>query len=872
KSLRKTPPIREEEEDPGESSLEAAFLTRETDGGSPDTRVSAVSSFSCLGSVGPDTLEEEEEKARFFSQLEAGASSTIDYSRLNRGLDSTGSTGNLRQSSGVTAGSRRGSSPHTLPSDLNLLAPQEGRGSRAAERGGCSSGQQQTFPTAEELMKRVRLEDEPSRGFSVRPPRSERSAPGGDTLWKQQLRQKLCLQFMDFLSNPQTLLNFPLTVQISHRNRLVITHSDLCVCLQLCGLSEPSDTVEGRRAARLFPQDLESRARCHVHGASECVLSPQLRGAEEARQKQRLQAADPAAEQRLQQLDGELRQQEALIRGYQQENEKLYLQMKAQQQRSRATEDAMFRENQRLLGELASIHSLTHSPVSVCVCVQTNEAKLSRDLHSLQVEKRALEVELQLVKRERELAQVQTASGDRGLEARHQEEVEALKKKLQWFTENQELLDRDAGRLKAATAEVLQLREQVEKLKEEVGRSSEQQRRSRVKAALTAARLQVKELELILRSRNPSSLPALIYAAASAGREEAGVTALLERRVQRLEAELESHDEEAKRSLRSMEQQFDRIKVRLGAPPPSTVPPAPLQKLQLQKQKHEEKERRLREQLESLQQQLKLRVGVEDGGAPAARRSSSNPPSAPPCSLQPPPSPSRHQRHAQQAFAARLERLNQQLGVKTRCVQELQRTVERLQRERRSMLSGPRREPGPPAAPCAPAPPQDAFPSAEYLKAYQPTVFTGGCSAAEMKEQMSSMRAEHQRALDHLRTAHAVQHSSSRLAELSNQLSAQEVSRRTPEGRLLCGLERKIVCMELRHRQREKELQQVIGGSRQTAAGHQSEAERWQHVAEQKSREIEAFRLELDSILDILRHLQRQGGVGHGPQSVPQRS
>lgn len=42
--------------------------------------------------VGLDTLEEEEEKARFFAQLEAGASSTIDYSKLNRELDSTSST------------------------------------------------------------------------------------------------------------------------------------------------------------------------------------------------------------------------------------------------------------------------------------------------------------------------------------------------------------------------------------------------------------------------------------------------------------------------------------------------------------------------------------------------------------------------------------------------------------------------------------------------------------------------------------------------------------------------------------------------------------------------------------------------------------
>lgn len=57
-------------------------------------------------------------------------------------------------------------------------------------------------------------------------------------------------------------------------------------------------------------------------------------------------------------------------------------------------------------------------------------------------------------------------SGDKSFEMRvledkHREEVSVLRKKLQWYAENQELLDRDAGRLKAATAEVHRLKEQV---------------------------------------------------------------------------------------------------------------------------------------------------------------------------------------------------------------------------------------------------------------------------------------------------------------------------------------------------------------------------------------------------------------------------
>lgn len=49
----------------------------------------------------------------------------------------------------------------------------------------------------------------------------------------------------------------------------------------------------------------------------------------------------------------------------------------------------------------------------------------------------------------------------RALEETHREEVSALKKKLQWFADNQELLDRDAGRLTAAAAQIHQLKEQV---------------------------------------------------------------------------------------------------------------------------------------------------------------------------------------------------------------------------------------------------------------------------------------------------------------------------------------------------------------------------------------------------------------------------
>ncbi|XP_068426865.1 centrosomal protein of 162 kDa isoform X2 [Clinocottus analis] len=732
------------------------------------------------------------------------------------------------------------------------------------------------------------------------------------------------------------------------------------------------------------------------------LLHSKLRSAEEASQKQRWpEATDSAAEGKLQQIDKEMKEQETLIKGYQQENEKLYLQMKAQQVKSKANEDAMFSENQRLLSELAftreQLNKTSRTVGSVCLMdhtqriadllaqlntFQRNEAKLSEDVHTLKQEQQALQVELQLMKKERDLAKAQAASASAGdktfemrvLEDEHREEVAALKKKLQWFAENQELLDRDAGRLNAATAEIHQLQEQVERLKLEVGkRGSEQQRKSKEKTMDTKRmrdlERQVKELEQILRGRNPNSLPALIYAAAAAGcQEEAAaktppapgrVNALLERRIQRLEAELEGHDEEAKRGLRAMEQMFHRIKLRyeqqiseleqkleqhqqqqqqqqvevevVGSEPRRSQSGPLEEELRRVEKSHQERETCLQDQIESLQQQLKHTAQ---------------------------PSPDRHRRQAEAAFGARIERLNNDLASKTRTIQELCRTVERLQKERRNMMfvPNPRTETRPAETKRQPAKTlrsaaaggEETFPAAHCEKTYQPTVFTGSHISEVMQEnealkelverlqrhskqemealssdalrakeelcrlearsaeRLSSVRAEHLRVLDQLRAAHALEHASSKVADLANKLNTQEITvkhlreqlkevqgakealaisrtredalqkqltrlltdlkeakdAQSPEVKLLCGLERKIITMELRHQHREQELQQVIGGSWQTSdADQQSELQSWKRLAEDKSRELEAFRLELDSILDILRHLQRQGVV-----------
>ncbi len=55
---------------------------------------------------------------------------------------------------------------------------------------------------------------------------------------------------------------------------------------------------------------------------------------------------------------------------------------------------------------------------------------------------------------------------------------------------------------------------------------------------------------------------------------------------------------------------------------------------------------------------------------------------------------------------------------------------------------------------------------------------------------------------------------------------------------------------------------QVIADTRRVVEQEQQgQVERWKRLAQGRAKELEVFRLELDSILDVLRELQRQGVV-----------
>ncbi|XP_073781230.1 centrosomal protein of 162 kDa isoform X4 [Danio rerio] len=734
------------------------------------------------------------------------------------------------------------------------------------------------------------------------------------------------------------------------------------------------------------------------------ILQSKLHRAEEASNKRKWsfgEASDPVTEEKLKLIEKEMKEQETLIQGYHQENEKLYLQMKALQAQSKQNEEALFMENQRLLTELSFARDRMNTNniqrtirersivdqsfniaelTSQVQAAQKKEERLQEEVRRLKQEKQALHVDLEMMRKERDLAKVQAVckSGDKGFELKllhdkHREEVTELKKRLQWYAKNQELLDKDAARLHAATAEIQKLTEQVEKLKAEVSRrANEQQRKAKEKAG-EAKRIQdlerqLKQKEELLKRRHPNSLPALILAAASTGAEEdrldvrslaqsSQTAALLERRVHRLEAELEGRDEAAKRSLRAMEQQYHRIKLqyeqqisdleqRLSEKShsypaiSSELIKSHTQTLKAEleevKEVHQKQVSVLQAEVDSLQEQLRQAQASTQTEKPAR-------------------SPSRHQLHAEAAQAARIERLTQELNSKSRSIQELTRTIERLQRERRTMLSGPsherpnnepKRHLG--TAKDTKKPSVETFPPTQDEKDYHPGAFSGthisevqlendslrtkleelevlrekekvSLQAAvthaqnqllrieeQNAEQLTSVKAEHRKEIEHLLARHALEHSSSRVAELTSQLNTQEIivqhlqgqvkelqgtkealavtklreetlqnqlsklleelkeakEAHSPELKHFTSLEQKIQSMEFRYSQREKQLQQVIADTRRVVEQEQqSEVERWRKLAQGRAKELEAFRMELDSILDVLRELQRQGVV-----------
>ncbi|KAJ7341706.1 hypothetical protein JRQ81_006514 [Phrynocephalus forsythii] len=706
----------------------------------------------------------------------------------------------------------------------------------------------------------------------------------------------------------------------------------------------------------------------------------------------------------LKEIKKELQNQERLLQGYQQENERLYNQVKALQLNNKKNEENMFRENQHLMAELASLREqmdknniLSHGGlntepmgnqrvtdlISELKAAKVIEANLLDERKNLKQEKQVLEVDLVQMKKERDLARAQIASTSaeksyelRVMEESYKEEISRLHKRLQWYAENQELLDKDAAHLREAKEEIKKLRLEIDKLRSEAGSQTLQQKKRLKDRTADAKRIQdlerqVKEMEGILKRRHPNSLPALIYAAAAAASSEGSgdssaktnTADFLEKRVKKLEAELEGKDDEAKKSLRTMEQQFQKLKLQyekrigeleqlltyklLNEPKKTEDDPATLMALENElcsvKEAHQITVRNLQAEIDSLKNQ-KAQLELQKNTTDKADLQSL-------------------EYQVEQAHSkAQLVRLNQEVIAKNREIQDLTKTVERLQKERMIMLSDKhpsgkteRKEKATGilkknAVSSAQRNPmkEEFFPAILDDKIYHPDAFADSSISellqenAQLKKELekltlefsqqrvksqavvansenlvrrvkedaeeyiASLKASHQKEVETILCQYATEYSTSKVAELNSKISTQEIlikhlqqqvrelqrdqealavsqkreeilqkemaklleelrearENQSPEMRHFVCLERKIKHLETRYEQREQELQQVIQETRYMAEVEQiQEIEKWRKLALLKNQDLEKFRIQLDSMLDVLRQLQKQGVV-----------
>ncbi|NXY83669.1 CE162 protein, partial [Alcedo cyanopectus] len=742
-------------------------------------------------------------------------------------------------------------------------------------------------------------------------------------------------------------------------------------------------------------------------GQENYVLQSKLRSMEEMTKDKRWThhtAAVPVTEEKLAQVQKEIADQEVLIQGYQQENERLYKQMKELQIQNKKNEERMFKENQCLMSELIAIREKIEKTnniqswimqdsgparnqsftelLSELRAAQKEETKLQEEIRCLKQEKQALEVDLGQAKKERDLAKVQIASTSdeksyefKVMEESYKQEITHLKRRLQWYAENQDLLDKDAARLKNAREEIEKLKQEVLKLRAEAGDQCVQQKKRLTDRAADAKRIQdlerqIREMEGILKRRYPNSLPALIFAAAAAEKSnnlsaKTNTVDFLERRIKKLETELEGKDDEAKKSLRAMEQQFQKIKIqyeqrlvelekllaykfmsestKLSGDKASSAELE--EELQNLKKIHQVTVKNLQTEIENLKSQnSQLKLGSKKDNKDVESTDS---------------------RVKQGNTKDRLLKLNEELLTKNREIQSLTKTVEKLQKERMMMLSDnnlrnkssnkensteKKNSPAPAKRHCSSSEP--------YLstwhedKLYQPQ----SCSDAHLSEVLqenaqlkeklerlsleinqqrvksqaalaysennirrmqedtaeyiASLKASHQREMEKILCQYAKEHSSSKVAELNSRISTQEVlikhlqeqiseqqrhqeallvsqlreellqkevmklleelreakENQSPEMKHFLSLEKKIKHMETRHAEREQKIQKAAQLPQDASAMRQrQELQQWRKLAQWKNQELERFRVELDSILEVLRELQKQGVVIPAP-------
>ncbi|XP_070189405.1 centrosomal protein of 162 kDa-like [Littorina saxatilis] len=709
----------------------------------------------------------------------------------------------------------------------------------------------------------------------------------------------------------------------------------------------------------------------------------------------------PSREQ-VARLEKECKEQEELLARFQSENKRLYEEIRSKEKAGKSTEEAMFKENQRLSAELNSVRSLLEqketelrskgiitslaaqqqiaagNPESVTDATRSahleadlRESKRQydnamRELKALQHSRSELEQHVDALVMEREMVKKQLNAAKQArpeelkeMERRYEEEVDRLKRKLKWYAENQELLDKSSRTIKAKEEEVQRLKLRIEELQTETGKRLEESKlRSKDKAAdakkIQDLQRQVKEMEQIIRRRHPNSLPSLMMAAATmpdpsqGGDNRSHTVEVLEKRVRKLESELEKKDGESATLLRGMEQKYNAVKFQFEErvadlesqlrlykrqepgdmkpyEHPHTHAIALERELDSTRERYKKQLNDLTTQVDKLTAELTKIKKQQDNGLR-----------------------SEHMRWQQVEADLRAQVATLQAAVqeKDRDMHTVMATVDRMQKTPNGPShSDKRRGKGKVGEENYSSTALNTFPE-HSDKVYQPEAFADQHVASLVREnnqlknrlemlqlerdqqrvdlrrslaetesiarrareeyenQIEAMRTAHQKEMTRIKSEQAVYNSTSKLASLQSRCDSQEVmvqhlqrqlaqreaeleqttalkkreaelkeqvdslqeklreARRSqaPEMRHYEALEDKIGRLTERHSKREEELESLLRSSqRMTSQDLVEEVAHWRNMVDTKNMEICKFREELDSILNVLRELQRQG-------------
>ncbi|XP_071136252.1 centrosomal protein of 162 kDa-like [Mytilus edulis] len=730
---------------------------------------------------------------------------------------------------------------------------------------------------------------------------------------------------------------------------------------------------------------------------------------------------DGASKGQVERFEKELKEQETLLEGYQQENKKLYQQLKTSQKQSKQAEERMFKENQKMATEVSNLRTLLerqevaykNKGVITSLPVQQNiaagnteggavlgagkiaileaefkeakrqEENAKRELSVLQKTKVELEQHIdQIIKEKEQLRKkLEESKGLKSEEAKEIEEKyikenEKISRKLKWYAENQQILDKDAKILKEKEEEIAKLKVRIEELKSETGKKKEENKTRAKERANDAKKIQdlqrqVKEMEQIIRRRHPNSLPALIMTAAIASEEKPGslertpTVIVLENQLKKLEAELETKDEESERMLRSVEQKYhtvklqyeDRIKdleaqLHLYKRPddnslkeydhPHTSTLAVQRELDSVRERYKKQVAELQTELNNLNNELnKTKTSQEVSLKNELKMSKDQ---------------EADLKNQVKVFRAEIESKNHDLQI-------LQKSIERLRKEKHLYLvngftndtdknkkmkgKGKMRKKDEDETEVLSE--MNGFTDRVNEKQYEPETFADRTHISDVikenevlkskvdelqlevdthrielqkyqahfedknrktrekyEEQIGVLRSSHQRELQKFLADNALQHSASKMAELQSKTDAQQVMIKhlkdqlnkshldseqlsilriqnaslenqidrlkeelreakkfhTPEMKHFESIQQKIIQMEKKRETRELELQQIIKNAKHTASVEMDqEANKWKGIVDSKNSEIQRFRTELDSILDVLKLLQKQGVV-----------